>query len=183
METSVVMSGFGGQGILLMGNLLAQAAMNNGKGVAYMPSYGVEMRGGAAMCTVVISDGAVGSPVVGRPDAIIVFTVPALKKYGHRVREGGILILNSGMVPPDLVERDDIDFIPVDFGLEAEKIDNPRGANMVALGVYLAKTNVVKPEDIEKAFPDVITERNHKFIPGNMAAIKHGMELANGIEN
>lgn len=177
MESSVVMSGFGGQGVLLIGNLLAQTAMNEGMGVAYMPSYGVEMRGGAAMCTVVMADGLVVSPVVGRPDALIAFTGPALEKFGNRVRDGGLLILNTSMVPIEKIGRNDIRIIGVNLREEAEAIANPRGLNMIALGVYLANTKIVKLEDIEATFPEVIAEKYHKFIPSNMDAIKKGMEI------
>lgn len=182
METSVIMSGFGGQGILLIGNLLAQAALDAGLEVAYMPSYGVEMRGGAAMCTVVVADKLVTSPVVGRPDALIAFTGPALEKFGKRVREGGLLIINEGMIDKATVGRTDVQLLSVDFRAEAEKIKNPRGLNMIALGLYLGRSPVVKPEDIEEAFPEIIAEKYHKFIPSNMQAIRRGMEIVNGVK-
>jgi 2-oxoglutarate ferredoxin oxidoreductase subunit gamma len=180
METSVIMSGFGGQGVLLIGNLLAQTAMNEGKEVAYMPSYGVEMRGGAAMCTVVISDSAKGgvtSPVVGRPDTLIAFTGPALEKFGGRVRNGGLLILNTSMAPLSNVSRNDIKLIGVNLREEAESINVPRGINMIALGIYLAQTRIVKIENIEETFPEVIAEKYHKLIPSNMEAVRRGMEI------
>lgn len=177
MEKSLIISGFGGQGVLLIGNLVAQAALNKGLEVAYMPSYGVEMRGGAAMCTVVIADKQVSSPVVGRPDSFIAFTEPALLKFAVRVKEGGLLILNSGMINMGKLNRNDIRVVPVDFRKEAEAIGNPRGMNMIALGVYLALENTVSVEAIEEAFPDVIAEKYHKFIPSNMETIKRGMEI------
>ena len=177
METSVIMSGFGGQGVLLIGSLLAQTAMNEGKEVAYMPSYGVEMRGGAAMCTVVISDRMVTSPVVGRPDALIAFTGPALDKFGNRVRDGGLLILNTSMAPLNKVIRNDIKLIGVNLREEAESINVPRGPNMIALGIYLAQTKIVKTLNIEATFPEVIAEKYHTLIPSNMEAIKKGIEI------
>jgi len=177
MENSVVMSGFGGQGVLLIGNLLAQTAMNQGLEVAYMPSYGVEMRGGAAMCTVVMADRMVSSPVIGRPDALIAFTGPALEKFVKRVRDGGLLIINTAMALIEKVGRNDIRIIGVNLREEAEAIGNPRGINMIALGIYLAQTKIVTIEEIEATFPDVIAEKYHKFIPSNMEAIKKGMEI------
>ena len=177
METSLVISGFGGQGVLLIGNLIACAAMREGKNVAYMPSYGVEMRGGAAMCTVVVSNGVVGSPVVGYPDALIAFTDPALKKFGPQVKSGGLLIVNTAMADPATLDRNDIKLVPVNFRETAESMGNPRGLNMIALGVYLASANVVKLESVELAFPETIDEKYHKFIPSNMEAIKKGMEI------
>ncbi len=177
-ETSLVISGFGGQGVLLIGNLLSHAAMDEGKSVAYMPSYGVEKRGGAAMCTVVISNGVVGSPVVKHPQALIAFTEVAMQKFGPRVKPSGLLIVNTAMADPSNLNRDDLETIAVNFREEAEKIGNPRGLNMVALGVYLAKANTVKFESIEATFPNTIAEKYHKFIPDNMKAISRGMELA-----
>jgi len=177
METSVVISGYGGQGVLLIGNLVAYAAMDEGRQVAYMPSYGVEMRGGAAMCTVVVGDGVVGSPVVGHPDTLIAFTEVAMQKFGPRIREKGLLILNTAMADPSILKRDDIDVVSANFREIAEGMGNPRGLNMIALGVYLAKAEVVKVESVEKVFPDVIAEKYHKFIPSNMEAIRKGMSL------
>jgi len=177
-ETSLVISGFGGQGVLLIGNLLAHAAMDEGKSVAFMPSYGVEMRGGAAMCTVVISDGVVGSPVVKHPHALISFTEVAMQKFGPRVKPSGLLIVNTAMADPANLQRDDLETVAVNFREEAERAGNPRGLNMIALGIYLAKAKTVKLESIESTFPHVIAEKYHKFIPDNMKAVKRGMELA-----
>ena len=178
METSVVISGYGGQGVLLIGNLLAHAAMDQGLNVAYMPSYGVEMRGGAAMCTVVISNGVVGSPVVGHPETLIAFTEIAMQTFGPRVKPGGLLIVNTAMADPANLDRNDIEVIPINFREVAENLDNPRGLNMVALGLYLAKQDVVALESIEQAFPGTIAEKYHKLIPSNMETIKKGMEIA-----
>lgn len=177
MEKSLIISGFGGQGVLLIGNLVAQAALNKGFEVSYMPSYGVEMRGGTAMCTVVIADKQVSSPVVGRPDSLIAFTEPALLKFGGKVKEGGLVILHAGMMNVEKFTRKDVRVVPVDFRKEAEAIGNPRGMNMIALGVYLAVENTVPPEAVEEAFPEVIAEKYHKFIPSNMEAIRRGMEI------
>lgn len=177
MEKSLIISGFGGQGVLLIGNLVAQAALNKGFEVAYMPSYGVEMRGGTAMCTVVIADRQVSSPVVGKPDSLIVFTQPAFLKFSEKVKEGGLLILNSGMIKVEKPTRNDIRVVPVDFRKEAEACGNPRGMNMIALGVYLGLENTVSVEAIGEAFPEVIAEKYHKFIPSNMEAIKRGVEI------
>ena len=181
METSLVISGYGGQGVLLIGNLIAMAALREGKNVAYMPSYGVEMRGGTAMCTVVIANGSLGSPVIGYPDALIAFTDPALKKFGPRVKKGGFLIVNTAMADPAVLGRNDVKLIPVNFREVAESMGNPRALNMIALGVYLAKTNIVKLESIEAAFPETIDEKYHKFIPSNMEAIRKGIEIGKAL--
>jgi len=101
MKNSVIMAGFGGQGILLIGNMLAYAGLEEGKHVTYMPAYGVEMRGGTANCTVVVSDEPIGSPIVGKPDAAIVMNLPSLKKFESWIKPGGTLLFNTSLVSPE----------------------------------------------------------------------------------
>jgi len=180
MYHDVVMAGFGGQGILLVGNLLAEAAMEQGHHVTFLPAYGVEMRGGSANCTVVISDDDIGSPAVGAPQAAILMSVQALEKFEPRIKPGGILILNTSLVPDELVERKDIDLFAVPLNQIALSVDSTRLANMVALGIYLEKTKVVGLESIAKGFEELLSEKNKRFIPKNIEAIKKGMALARG---
>src|SRR5512136_1287308 len=108
MRRDVFIAGFGGQGVLLAGNLLSLAAINEGKNVSFFPSYGVEKRGGAAMCTVVIADGEVGSPVVGNPTVVVVLNQLSLEKYGAKVKPGGTLIINSSLIDSGAFTRTDI---------------------------------------------------------------------------
>ena len=178
MYHDVIMAGFGGQGILLIGNLLAEAALAEGLQVTYLPSYGVEMRGGSANCTVVVSDREIGSPAVGSTQALIAMSRPALERYHDSLKPGGLLILNASLIEPAEVERKDIELLALPLNQIALELEHQRLANMVALGLYLAKTRVVKLESVAHGFEEVLSERNRAFIPQNLAAIRKGMELA-----
>ena len=178
MYSDVIMAGTGGQGILVIGNLLAEAALAQGYEVTFLPSYGVEMRGGQANCTVVIADRDIGSPSINTPQALICMARSSRPKFEPRVLPRGLYILNSSLVPLTDVTRQDVDFLAFPFNDLAAEMGNARLANMVALGVYLEKTKVVKPESVEAGMEEVISERNRKYIPENLAAIKKGMELA-----
>jgi 2-oxoglutarate ferredoxin oxidoreductase subunit gamma len=174
MYHDVIMSGFGGQGILLIGNLLAYAAMSEGRYVTYLPAYGVEMRGGTANCTVVIASSPIGSPVVGSPTSTIIMNRPSLAKFQERLRPNGLLILNSSLVDPGEVTRGDIVCISCPANEIAAENGNARLANMVALGAYLEKTAIVQQDSIEKAFPQVLHQRHHHLIRANLGAIDKG---------
>ncbi len=137
MYFDTIMAGFGGQGIMLIGNLFAYAAMNEGKNVTYMPTYGVEMRGGTANCTVVISDGVIGSPIVGFPMTAVVMNRPSLTRYGTTVKEGGLLVINSSLIPETLEDRPDLRQIRVPANDIAGKHGNDKIANMVIFGAFL----------------------------------------------
>lgn len=180
MYHDVIISGFGGQGILLIGNLLAYAAMTEERHVTYLPAYGVEMRGGTANCTIVISSRLVGSPVVGRPISAIIMNLPSLSKFQDRIKPNGLLILNSSLVDPGEVTRKDIDCVNVPVNEIAAQTGNSRLANMVALGSYLEKTGIVQQYSIENAFPRVLDERHHHLIPANLEAIERGRVAVRG---
>jgi len=169
------MAGFGGQGIMLIGNLLAYAAIREEKNVTFLPSYGVEMRGGTANCAVVIDEREIGSPIVGRPLSLIVMNRPSLIKFEPRMKPGGVLILNQTLVDPAASERDDIELIALELNDLAEKAaGNTRLANMVALGAYVAKTGVVSVAAVTEALADALNPRYHKMIPANCKAIEAG---------
>jgi 2-oxoglutarate ferredoxin oxidoreductase subunit gamma len=176
MRYDLFMAGFGGQGVLLAGNLLSYAAINEGKNVSFFPAYGVEKRGGAAMCTVVIADGEVGSPVVGRPSVCVYLNQTSLDRYGAKVKEGGLAIINSSLVDTAAYDRSDIEIIHIPMNRIAMDLGDARMVNMVAVGAYVARTGVVTRESLEQALKSVLPERNHKFIPANMLAIKAGAE-------
>ncbi len=176
MYHDVIISGFGGQGILLIGNLLAYAAMTEGRNVTFLPAYGVEMRGGTANCTIVISSKPIGSPVVGRPTSAIVMNLPSLTKFQDRIRPNGLLILNSSLIDPRELTRKDIDCLTVPVNEIAAENGNAKLANMVALGAYVEKTGIVQQESIEMAFPHVLDGRHHHLIPANVEAIKKGRQ-------
>jgi 2-oxoglutarate ferredoxin oxidoreductase subunit gamma len=179
MRHDVFIAGFGGQGALLAGTVLSYAAIVEGKNVSYLPSYGPEKRGGAAMCTVVITDGDVGSPVIGNPSAAIFLNQMSLDKYGSKIKSGGICIINSSLVDSTLFNRPDVESILLPMNDIATKLGDPRMVNMVALGAYAAKTGAIKISSCEEALKEALPERNHKFIPANLLAIKEGSERVN----
>lgn len=170
----MIMSGYGGQGVLLAGTLLSHAAIIEGKNVSFLPSYGPEKRGGAAMCTIVITDEEVGSPVVGNPTAGVFLNQVSLDKYGHRIKPGGICVVNSSLVDLSGFNRDDIDIIPIPMNGVAVEIGDARMLNMVAIGAYAARTGAVSLASLAEALKDTLPERNHRFIPANIKALEAG---------
>ena len=178
MYYDTIMAGFGGQGILLIGNLLASAAMNENKSVTYMPAYGVEMRGGTANCTVVISDSPIGSPIIGHPRSAIIMNKPSLTRFGPNIVDGGLLLINSSLVTEEVDDRPDLKQIKVPANEMAGDMGSDKMANMIILGSFLAITKVVKPETVFDAFKKVLSERYHKLIPKNIETIKAGMKFA-----
>ncbi len=179
MRHDVFIAGFGGQGVLLAGNLLSYAAMIEGKNVSFFPAYGVEKRGGAAMCTVVIADGEVGSPVIGNPSVIVVLNQLSLEKYGQKVRPGGTLIINSSLVDASGFQRDDIETIQIPMNEIAMELGDLRMVNMVAVGAYAARSGVISLSSLAEALRDALPERNHRFIPANVCAIEAGAARVN----
>ena len=147
MQNDVIMAGFGGQGILLIGKMLAYAGMREGKEVSWLPSYGPEMRGGTANCTVVISDRPVGSPVIQSPRAVVAMNLPSLDKLEPDVRTGGLLLINTSLLERKST-RTDVNIIEVPANQIANELGNRRGANMVALGAYLGATDAVSVDGI-----------------------------------
>jgi 2-oxoglutarate ferredoxin oxidoreductase subunit gamma len=174
MRHDVFIAGFGGQGALLAGTVLSYAAIVEGNNVSYLPSYGPEKRGGAAMCTVVITDGDVGSPVIGNPSAAIFLNQMSLDKYGSKIKPGGICIINSSLVDSTAFRRPDVETILLPMNDIAMQLGDPRMVNMVALGAYAAKTGAIKTSSFEAALKEALPERNHKFIPANLLAIEAG---------
>jgi len=176
MLERMIISGFGGQGIMLMGRLLAYAGMLEGKNVAWMPSYGPEMRGGTANCTVLISKEEIGSPIVSHPKTLIAMNQPSLDKFEPNINEDGLIILNDSLIERE-VKRKDINIIRIPADEIADKLGNSRAANMVVLGAYAKKSGVVKMETIFKALEKALAGRNQKLIDINKKALKQGAEL------
>lgn len=174
MRHDLFIAGFGGQGVLLAGNLLAYAAIGEGKNVSFFPEYGVEKRGGAAMCTVVIADGEVGSPVVGNPSVMIVLNQASLDRFASKVKSGGACIVNSSLVDLSGFSRPDVQLIPIPMNELAMELGDARMVNMVAVGAYTALTGAVRGTSLEGALREALPERNHRFIPANMRAIQAG---------
>lgn len=178
MTYDVFMAGFGGQGVLLIGNLLSYAAIREGKNVSYFPAYGVEKRGGAATCTVVLADEEVGSPVIGRPGAALILNPLSMEKYYARVRPGGFCLVNSSLVEDDGSSRNDLDLLRLPVSELAVEIGDARLINMIAIGAYAQRTGAVSLDSLKESLRDVLPERNHRFIPLNMQALDHGAALA-----
>lgn len=175
----ILLAGQGGQGVLSAGRFLAESGLHEGKEVSYLPAYGPEMRGGTANCTVIISDERIGSPLVEHPSEVVVMNRAALAKFGPLVQPGGIVFVNSSIVP-DKVERDDVKayYIPCDD--IAREIGNSKVSNMVMLGAYVAATKVLKVETIENMIHEMFTGRKAKLVPLNMEALKRGMACVEG---
>ncbi len=172
MEEKIIIAGFGGQGVLSLGQLIAYAAIANGKEVTWLPSYGPEMRGGTSNCSVVISDKQVASPVIASPDSIIVMNKPSLLKFEDRVKSGGIIVLNSHLIDTKPV-RTDVRIAYIDANGLALEAGNARTANIVALGAYIRLSNLF-PLDTLK---EVITKqfaKKPKVIPANLKALELG---------
>lgn len=173
MQQEVIISGFGGQGVLFAGQLLAYAGMDAGKEVTWIPSYGPEMRGGTANCTVMISDEEIGSPFVKNPSAVLAMNLPSLDKYEYLVKEGGVLVVNTSMVNRQ-VERDDITVVSIPANDVAEAAGSKRSVNMVMLGALLGNADILSVEDLAKALEDHLPERHKKLLPANLEALRQG---------
>jgi len=179
MIHDVFMAGFGGQGILLAGNLLAYAAIDQGLNASFFPAYGVEKRGGAANCTVIVTDGDVGSPVVGEPGKVLLFNQLSLEKYYPRVRKGGLCLINSSLAKLAVEDlRDDIATLQLPATDMAVEAGDARLVNMVMLGAFIGRTRVVPMEAVKAALAGVLPERNHRFIPMNHTALDAGAACA-----
>ncbi len=168
------MAGFGGQGVLLAGTLLSHAAIIEGKNVSFLPSYGVEKRGGAACCTVVISDGDVGSPVVGNPSVGVFLNQLSMDKYAGKIKGGGACIVNSSLIDLRDFSRQDIEVFSLPMNAIATEVGDPRMVNMVAVGAYAALTGVVSLKSLAEGLKDSLPERNHRFIPANIRVLEAG---------
>ncbi|MBK5276575.1 MAG: 2-oxoacid:acceptor oxidoreductase family protein [Desulfuromonadales bacterium] len=178
MRHDVFISGYGGQGVLLAGNLLSYAAIHEGLNVSFFPSYGVEKRGGSAMCTIVFSDGDTGSPVVGHPSVSVILNQLSFDKYAAKVKPGGICIVNSSLVECDGVELPEVELVKVPMNRIALELEDIRMLNMVACGAYVAKTGALKITSLEEALKKALPERNHRLIPANVKAIRAGAVAA-----
>ena len=176
MEERIVMAGFGGQGVMAIGQLVTYAGMIEDKNVSWLPSYGPEMRGGTANCSVIVSDEPVGSPVVTDATTAIVMNKPSMDKFENEVVPGGRLFINSSLIDKK-AKRDDIDVYYIPANEIADELGNSRVANMIMLGAYLEATNMVKVDSIIEAFTKVFGEKKAHLIPINKEAIEKGAEV------
>lgn len=175
MQHQVISAGFGGQGVLLLGQLLAYSGLKEGKNVSWLPSYGPEMRGGTANCGVVVSDEEIGSPVVVEADSVVVMNRPSLEKYEANVVPGGRLFVNSSLIHVK-AKRTDIEVYYVPANEIADELGNGRVANMVMLGAVLEKTGVVSPKTVIECLAASFGERKANLIPINEQALARGQQ-------
>lgn len=179
-ETSIIISGFGGQGTLFAGQVLTYAALAAGKHCTWIPSYGPEMRGGTANCTVIISDEEIGSPLVRNPDAVIALNLPSLDKYENLIKDGGTIIANKSLINRE-IQREGIQALMVDGQEIAEELGNPRMTNMVLTGAMLAVVPVLPMDAVKTALENNIPERHKHTLPMNYEAMDKGAEIARAL--
>ena len=176
MQSEVQFAGFGGQGIMLMGQILAQAAMDEGYEVVWIPSYGPEMRGGTAYCTVVISDRLIGSPIIRNPGHLVAMNSPSLEKFAPFVKAGGVIFINSSIISID-AGRDNVDVLRVPVIDIAKELGNVKTANIIALAAFVSRSKVVKFNSLEDAVRAKFAQKE-KLIPLNMKALEEGKKAA-----
>lgn len=176
MLEEIIIAGFGGQGVMSMGQLIAYAGMLEGKGVSWLPSYGPEQRGGTANCAVVVSDEPVGSPLVTNPSTAIVLNNPSFEKFEPLLRPGGILMINSSLVTR-ASNRSDIEIIELTATDMAADLGNAKVANMILLGAFIERTKVVSCDSIIESLKKVLSEEKHHLIEVNKEALNKGISL------
>ena len=174
MNKEILIAGFGGQGILFSGKFLAYEGLIDGKEVSWLPSYGPEMRGGTANCSIIISDNAVGSPIVSNPDILIAMNLPSLDKYEGATKAGGQIFVDSSLIERE-VARDDVET----YYIPATKMASDEGltglANMIMIGHMIAKSGIIPVENIEKAMQKVVPATKQNMFDLNMKAVQLGM--------
>ena len=176
MYADAIIAGFGGQGVVLAGTLLAQSAMDHGLHVTFMPVYGPEMRGGTANCTVVLSDEEIGSPIIQRPVGLIALNRPSLEKFQPRVADGGVAIVNTSLIDAQYMEKGRIKAYGVPCNDIADKLGNARMINMVALGAFVKATNALPLEAVQKGLSHVVSAHYSHLIPKNAEALQAGYD-------
>ena len=176
MKTEIIISGFGGQGVLSMGKILAYSGLMEGKEITWMPAYGPEQRGGTANVTVIVSDNRISSPILSKYDVAIVLNQPSLDKFLPKVKSGGILIYD-GFGIAQIPSREDINIYRIDAMDKAAEMKNTKVFNMIVLGGLLKVCPVVSTMGLNKALYKSLPERHHKMIPLNMEAVEEGKKI------
>lgn len=172
-QQEIIIAGFGGQGILSAGRLLAYAGMLENKNVSWLPSYGPEMRGGTANCHVVISDEPVGSPILNTASTLIVMNGPSLEKFEELVEPGGLVIIDSSLVDRT-AQRNDVEVFAIPATQMASDMGNTTYANIILLGKFISRTGIISVENFEKALKSVLPPKKHYLIPEEMKALEMG---------
>jgi 2-oxoglutarate ferredoxin oxidoreductase subunit gamma len=175
MEWSTIFAGFGGQGILFAGKVLAEAAMLEGREVLWIPSYGPEMRGGTASCTVIVADQMIGSPVVDRADHAVALNPPSLARYAPLVAPGGLLVVNTTLIEAE-AGRDDVDVLEVPCTALARLAGDDKLVSVVALGALVGRRAFVEPDSVRRALEAVIGPRHADLMAADLAAFDRGYE-------
>ena len=176
VREETIIAGFGGQGIILAGKLLAQTAMNVGREVTFIPSYGAEVRGGTSNCSVIVAAEPIASPVVSRPDSILVLNKASFGKFTPWLKSEGLVVMNSSMIDSEC-ERDDITVVTIPASDIAAKLKSPKSTNMVMLGGYLAKSGLFEVAEVIAALPEVLAKRYHNMLDVNAQALRKGAEF------
>ncbi|UCD33662.1 MAG: 2-oxoacid:acceptor oxidoreductase family protein [Desulfobacterales bacterium] len=176
MQSEVMFAGFGGQGILLIGDIFAHAAMEEGREVAWIPSYGPEMRGGTAYCLVVTSDRPIGSPIIRNPMHLVAMNRPSLEKFAPMVKTNGVVVVNSSLIPIR-ADRSDVDELLVPANDIAKDLGTTKVANIVALGAFVARSKIVG-FDILRQCVKAMFAAKEKLIPINLEALEQGKKVA-----
>jgi 2-oxoglutarate ferredoxin oxidoreductase subunit gamma len=176
MQSEILFAGFGGQGIMLMGKILAHAAMEEGLEVAWVPSYGPEMRGGTAYCIVVIADRPIGSPIIKNPGYLVAMNGPSLEKFAPTIKPGGVILVNASLISIS-PGRNDIDEFRVASVEIASALGSPKAANIVALSAFVARSGVVPLEALRRCVEQEFVKWP-KLIPLNLRAIEEGIKAA-----
>jgi len=175
MTERIIIAGSGGQGIMLLGKVLAQAAMLEGKFVTWLPSYGAEVRGGTAHCMIVVSSAEIGSPYINKADTLLIMNRPSLEKFASRIKNKGLLILNSSLAPK--ITNINLQILEHPFTDIALKLGNIRVANMVALGCFIARKNIVKVKSVSSVIEEIAPEEKKGLIEINKKALEEGAGL------
>ncbi len=181
MYNEIILAGFGGQGVLLIGKLLTYAGMKAGLEVTWMPAYGPEMRGGTCNCTVVLSDREVGSPISSHPHAAIVLNLQSIDKFEPMVRPGGVMVMNTGLINRSAV-RSDITVVPANCNQIAVEAGSAKAANMVALGAYIGASHLVDLDVVKRVLADKLAARP-KLVAINMVCLDKGYEIGQAAVN
>ncbi len=176
MYEDILIAGFGGQGIVFAGRLLAYTGLKEGKEVVYFPSYGAEMRGGTANCTVIISDSPIASPIISHPQNAIMMSQPSYLKFLPRIKKGGRVLINTSLVKDEL-SREDVEIIKVPANEMAEEIATLRIANMVALGAWVKKSGIVSIETLIQSLKEVISKDKLDLLSLDKKALREGAKL------
>ena len=178
MNKQILIAGFGGQGILFSGKFLAYEGLIEGKEVSWLPSYGPEMRGGTANCSIILSDTKIGSPIVDNPDVLIAMNTPSYDKYINEVKAGGIAVIDSSLIDKK-TDRTDIEAYYIPATKLASDENLPGLANMIILGNFIKKSGIVPVENIEKAMQKVVSAKKQNLFDLNMKAVKLGYDYEN----